>query len=286
VSRVRPAFHGLAHDPAVRALAALWRRRGYIADFITPPPSRPNVTVTEQLAQVRATPLPQARAELERNLDGLPTPAPAALAVLKAPDVVERLAAALEATWEALIAPDWPVLRSVLEQDLVYRAGRLTTYGWGRALEDLSPRVRWRSDPGVIELAGLPDGRHRLAGAGLLFVPTVFSDLGCQLDQNWPQTLIYRSRGVAALWERPQHGPDALGRLLGRSRAELLLALDAPATTTQLSVRLGASLGGTADHLAVLRASGLVTKARSGRSVLYRRTPLGDALVAVRGQPG
>ncbi len=55
--------------------------------------------------------------------------------------------------------------------------------------------------------------------------------------------------------------------------------MNSPANSTQLAA-LGQSLGGLGGHLAVLRDSGLVTRARSGRSVLYRRTPAGDALVA------
>ncbi|GLW63826.1 ArsR family transcriptional regulator [Actinomadura rubrobrunea] len=286
-SRAQPIFARLLDDPAVRALAHLGRNRGYIADFITPPPGRPKATVEEQLAQVRATPPDLARAEIARNAAGLPAPDPEVTAVLSAPDMVDRLARALEKTWTALIAPDWPVLSAVLDQDLVYRAGRLAAYGWGAALDDLSPRVRWRADRGVIELTGLlTSGRYRLGGAGLLFVPTVFSDLGAQLGSDWPNTLIYRARGISALWERrPPQPPDALGRLLGRSRARVLLALDAPATTTQLSARLGASLGGTADHLAVLAAAGLVAKTRVGRAVLYQRTTAADALIAAAGDP-
>lgn len=65
---------------------------------------------------------------------------------------------------------------------------------------------------------------------------------------------------------------------MGRTRADLLRLLADPATTTWLSARLRMSLGGIGDHLAVLRAAGLVTRERSGRSVLYRRTAIGDVL--------
>jgi DNA-binding transcriptional ArsR family regulator len=96
-----------------------------------------------------------------------------------------------------------------------------------------------------------------------------------------PYALIYTTRGTAALWETQRTGdPTALDRLLGRSRARLLRALAEPMTTTRLSGRLRMSLGGVGDHLAVLRSAGLVTGSRSGRTVLYRRTALGDTLIA------
>jgi DNA-binding transcriptional ArsR family regulator len=103
------------------------------------------------------------------------------------------------------------------------------------------------------------------------------------LDPPWPPALIYPARGVAALWQEPDARAGAgaaLDRLIGSSRAAILLALEEPASTSQLAATLGQSVGGAGDHLAVLRAAGLVTRARSGRSVLYRRTPVGDALTA------
>ncbi|MEV7964639.1 DUF5937 family protein [Sphaerisporangium sp. NPDC088356] len=265
--------------PGLAALVALFRRGDYNADFIAPPPTGVNVAFGDELAAVRATPLAQARDEIARNLRGRRPPPPDLMAILDRPDVVEVFAHVLDAAWKEIIQPDWSRFHAILERDVVQRAGRLATYGWAAALDDLSPRVGWRSDGrfGHVEvrMAGPGDDeRHRLGGRGLLLVPSVFgpSEVGVYLEDAWPYAIVYPARGIA-VEQRPSTG---LAKLIGKTRATILLRT--PATTTQLAALLELSIGGTGDHVAALREAGLITGTRVGRSVLYHRTPLGDAL--------
>lgn len=283
VTRARPAFEQLRRSvPAIDALLALQRRGGYNADFLQPPPDGTARDFTDELAIVRSTPLARARDELARNLAGHRTPPANARRIYESPDVVDQLADGIEAAWVTLVDPDWPRLRAILERDLLYRAGRLLAYGWGAAVADLDPRLRWVPGPGVgyLDIDG-PDPRtYPLTGRGLLFAPTVFGSLMCYVEQPGPYAIVYQAAGVAELLGPPDptRPVDALDRLVGRGRATVLRALAAPATTSQLVAQLGLSLGGIGDHLAVLREAGLVTRARAGRTVRYRRTSLGDAL--------
>jgi DNA-binding transcriptional ArsR family regulator len=75
------------------------------------------------------------------------------------------------------------------------------------------------------------------------------------------------------------NGDTSLAELIGRTRAAIVAALGEPASTMAIACRLSRSAGNVADHLKVLRASGLVTGTRAGRQVLYSRTPLADALL-------
>ncbi|HEU4346817.1 MAG TPA: DUF5937 family protein [Actinoplanes sp.] len=273
-ARLRPRLAPLRRaEPAVGALISLFRRVDN-ADFLYPPPAGPRRSFADELAVVRATSLSRARAELARNLAGHRTPPAYARRILDAPDVVDRLADALHATWATLIEPEWPRLRAILERDIVQRAGRLMAYGWSSALADLHPKVSWSPD-GAIAVRHLDTGRYVLAGRGLVFVPSVFSDLILAVDPPQPITMTYRARGVASILAPPVGvaSGGALGSLIGAARATILRALAVPATTSQLAAQLSMSLGNVGGHLAVLRAAGLVTRTRTGRSVNYGRDP-------------
>jgi DNA-binding transcriptional ArsR family regulator len=280
VDRMRPRLAPLRRaEPAVGALISLFRRDDN-ADFLHPPPSGPRRSFADELAIVRATPPDRARAELARNLSGHREPPGYARRILDAPDVVDRLADALHAAWTTLVEPEWPRLRAILERDIVQRAGRLTAYGWGAALTDLHPAVSWTG--AAVAIRHRDRATYRLDGRGLLFVPSVFAGLVLATEPPRPFALVYRARGVADVLGPPAApaAGDTLAPLIGPARAAILRALAAPATTSQLAARLGMSLGNVGGHLAVLRAAGLAARTRTGRSVNYVATPLGDALLS------
>ena len=294
--RARDRYLALTREADVGVILAL-SAPGWGADFLTPVPVGVSTTIGELLDQVRATPAGQVQHEVALALAQHPSVDPRIEQILTGDRAGGYVADVLAAAWQALLEPEWHTLRAILERDVVYRAGQLTSRGWAAALGDLHPELAW--DQGRIVLSrmrGYQDAA--LGGRGLLFVPSVFiwPKLALGLDPPWPPSLIYPARGVAALWERPGRGARgaaavsgtaaagaALERLLGPSRAAILIALEEPASTTQLVATLGQSLGGIGDHLAVLRGAGLISRARSGRSVLYRRTPVGDALIAADG---
>lgn len=265
--------------PGLRAVAAVSGNRGSAnVDFIAPPPTGLSVPFEVELAAMRSTPVEQAHTEIATALAKRPA-AGWIRELLLGDDVVQLLADAFEAVWTEIVSREWPRFQAILEREVVQRAGQLATYGWARALGDLSPQVRWRAD-GHIEIDVRSDSeRVKLGGKGLLFLPTVFGQrVGAYLEEAWPFALTYPARGIAATSPQPGGG---LAGLVGRSRARILVELATPATTTQLAGLLGHSVGTTGEHVAALRRAGLITGARTGRTVLYTRTPLGEALSSV-----
>ena len=107
--------------------------------------------------------------------------------------------------------------------------------------------------------------------------------------EPWQPTLAYPARGIGMLWspEERRAPPDALERLVGRTRATLLNALDSPALDDRTGRRARADApAGSPSTSTVLRDAGLVCGRRVARSVLYLRSAEGDALVEASGGRG
>jgi hypothetical protein len=278
--RFREAARGLD-------LATLWLlmpRRGHSPDFLGPPPIGPAATFEEEIAGVRAADPVAAREDMARALADTPgaLESERGRALLADPRrAVLELAGLMEAAWRALVEPEWPRLRALLEADVAFHSRRLAEVGLGALLPELDRRMSWDGRTLTVDWAG-EHGRE-LGGQGLVLMPSVFSwpDVISGFDPPWQPTVVYPARGLAGLWAEPGgEASRALVRLLGRGRAAVLAALTDPATTTALAHRLGLAPSSVSAHLTVLRDAGLLTSRRYGHQVLYERTPLGMALAA------
>lgn len=274
--RFAAGFDAVRQDPAVRTFMYL-HGPGYGASFAAPPPAGMAQTLQDDLAALRATPAGVVDEEVQ-EVRTRRRPSAEVDAVLRADDPVDLLAGGIERAWAAVLAPEWPRVRAVIERDVRFRAERLAEVGWSAAVTGMHERLAWAD--GGIEIGRIEDRVEALGGRGLLLVPSVF--LGQRLavvdDGPWQPTIVYPCRGAGLVFEEAAAPTDPLAPLLGRTRAGLLLALATPSSTTQLAALTGASIGATGDHLKVLLEAGLVTRARLARSVVYRRTGLGDAL--------
>ncbi|HEX9342566.1 MAG TPA: winged helix-turn-helix domain-containing protein [Actinomycetota bacterium] len=287
----RAQFERLRRNaPMVGVLVELLSASTYTPTFLAPPPSRSRGALESQLEAVRATPLPLARAEIAACLSGSARPLPLPVrAVLAEPDIAIRLADALEAAWNELIRPDWPVIHTILQQDQQHWARRLLSQGWPGVLRHMPMgRLSWRASGSTQTLHG-PDIKEDLVvehcepgSGGIVFGPTLAAGMSAVLDPGWQREIRYPALGRATLFQpsqRSQPASDPLGKLIGHTRARLLCGLDQPTTTTQLARLHRLSLGTVAHHLSAMRDAGLITCIRDGPSVIYYRTLLGDALV-------
>ncbi|RKE22502.1 helix-turn-helix domain-containing protein [Streptomyces sp. TLI_171] len=271
-------------------LDALVTPRVWVPDFLTPRPIAQRPSFESELALVAATP-PGAVVKDFRAAyrgDGAPPPEPVASLLDDPVELRARCVAQLRAYWERCLLPRWwPRARTVLEADLAYRGRRFAERGAEGLFADLAPELSWRA--GVLRLDD-PDPRVRalggrytpVAGRGLVLVPTLCGRRAhTVIDPDEPPLISYPARGTALLGESaPAQVPEALAELIGPPRARLLVLLEQPASTTALAHRLDVTPGAVSRHLAALATAGLLTRTRSGRSVLYARSALGDALTA------
>lgn len=267
----RPFREYVASDPFARAFLEAAFHPHWNADFVVAPPRRSDRTFHDELRYVRETPLDVALADLgtsRAEVRGTP---------LDVPDLPDRSADVLEWVWTHTVRPDWPRRRSILESDIVARTHQLSADGWAAALEDMRPGLRWLGD-GRLRINAYDNPPREIADAELLFIPVMGRNAWVGWDEPHRYAVTYPCSGVLAR-QQPAMSSSALRRLIGPARASVLALLDAPKSTSQLVALTGYGLGSVGGHLRVMLDAGLVRRRRSGRSVLYYRTTLGDELI-------
>jgi DNA-binding transcriptional ArsR family regulator len=254
-----------------------------LPDFLTPRPDSFAPTIAEELERIRATPAELVRRDLSETHRGV---LPAVIEeVRSASDArtqyfVDAICDLLQEYWEIALAPSWPKMRLVLEGDTTYRARQLAVGGARLLFADLNPFVEWHD--GVLQIDRML-GHHDVAasGRGLLLMPSIFAYKAVPpLNAETAPSLAYPCRGIATLYVSAARTESAsLVSLLGQPRAVLLRMLDEPLPTIEIARRLEVTPSAVSQHLQVLHATNLVSRARDGRYLLYRRSSLGDQLL-------
>jgi len=211
----------------LRPLLAVLPRRGYVPDFLIPPPRTGSPGLRDQLAEIRATGPAQVARELERCRETVDDEQHRRqlTSLLTDPERArDQLAARLHDAWTSLVAPFWVRIRTLLDRDIDERSRTLARHGLRRALDELHPKIRWTKQG--LSLADRTGRTVAVDQRGFLLMPSAYL---------WPH--------VAA---------------------------------TELSP------AGVSRHLLALRDAGLLTTARHGHEIRYRRTELGSALLHAR----
>lgn len=259
-------------------LLALINTQMATPDFLLPRPTSPLTRIEDQFDLLSGTDLDLITRTLQELHDGSPLPSPLHGSVRR---LRGRIVAALRQYWELCFAPHWLRIRTLLEADVMFRAREMAQHGLGRMLSGLDSNVHFTDNVLSIHLKSKIDYTRATTGVGLTLVPTLFTrwaSIPTAADE--PPMIHYGVRGLGTLWQvdRPTV-PGAIAALIGQTRAGLLVRLAVPASSTELATRLGVSAPAVNQHLRALQAAGLLTSARYGRAVLYRRSALGDALL-------
>lgn len=292
----------ILRDPGLNVLHLPWRRRTLsllaepdselnadllislvgtrlaLPDFLTPQPAGFVSMFSDELAVARQADPKTVRRDFVESLSPLSLPGD--------DDAIEKLRDAacdqLDRFWTLAIEPFWPQMRLVMEADMTYRARQLALGGARLLFADMHPNLRWKN--GVLYIDKMIGNHHVVAGRGLHLMPSVFSHKPAPaVSPESPPGFAYPSRGIATLWEPvPPVDTSALSDLLGRPRANLLGLLEEPLSTTEIARRLRVTPSAVNQHLQVLHSTGLVTRTRDGRRVLYHRSALGDQLATGR----
>ncbi|MFI6730345.1 ArsR/SmtB family transcription factor [Streptomyces atratus] len=240
-------------------------------------------TPDEGFALIRATRPELVRAGIEQVY--VRRPAPPWIRALHGgdADAWRMLGRAQRAAYETVLAPVWPRVQDLHREEFTRHALAVAERGLGSALTHLAPGSRLRDGVWEWPQPGGPGLREvRLGGRGLILRPTFHWRRGPLVQDlpDRPVALAYpAARGLPLVADESGVRGEALAGVLGRTRLALLCSLDEARTTTELARRTGVSNATASAHASALRAAGLLTTTRTGRSVHHTRTALAELLL-------
>lgn len=196
----------------------------------------------------------------------------------------ERIVAVLGHFCQVAVLPYWNRIQGRMKALCDTQGRMMITGGVGRLLNTIHPQIRWNTP--VLELPYPTDREIHLNDGGLLLSPSFFlRDQSCVFiptvrDTDAPAVAFSLNEGVETqICDSEEWSEQALGALIGHTRAAALQELAEGRTTGELAERLGISMAGASKHTTVLRKSGLITTARNRNTALHTLTPLGVALL-------
>jgi DNA-binding transcriptional ArsR family regulator len=267
---------------ATRGLFRIAPARGYSPDFLTPEESTEGLDAG--LEAIQGATSSRLRGELARLAGGREIPQWARDLAAGGRGVLGELAAALKAFHRTALAPHWAAITECVDDDRRARARTLLDSGLAGLLSGLHPLLTWRGS--TLELHGPHvSGELVLGGRGLRLVPSFFCHMAPTVlaDPALPPVLVYPiaidparfHAGSPASWDPAA----ALASLLGKTRAQLLVATARGCTTTELGRHAGISTASASYHASILREAGLIETRREGTAVRHTLTELGANLM-------
>lgn len=193
----------------------------------------------------------------------------------------DAVLATVQAYWDRCVGPSWPAFKAVLDYDVTYRGAELAAHGVSAAVTGAIPGFVVRGDDLVMPLRRDKGWEADADERGVTFLPTLVKwGTNCPNLPVSDLVFSYRARGRGLLSHAEVDTRPGLVGVLGRTRTELLLSLEEPASSTAIAVFMGVTTTAVNQHLRALARAGLLRTSRFGRYVLYQRTEVADALVA------
>ncbi|MGW7008197.1 ArsR/SmtB family transcription factor [Streptomyces sp. NPDC054933] len=255
----------------------------YAPDFLRPEPQSFQPSLDTALHQIATTPAKRIRYELSAAF-GAAVWAPGSahrpprllLHALERGEgnLAHRLADEMERFWRAALAPSWPSARARLEADVTARASAIARHGLADTLNHRASNLEWRDGRLTVHSPpGSPDHLEVMLDAhAVILVPSVFTAralFGAAESPSAPAArnplIVYPAAPADCLAPSGEH------QLIGATRAKVLAELSQPLSTAEIAQRVYLSPATVSYHLQILHRTGLVTRTRRSRHVLYQR---------------